>query len=138
MRHGAVELVVAAIAAGWERLAMQMPSSPYHVGVLAEPIGDLKRGAFALAIVLFVAAWLSPWTGPSRWVAWLIHGGVVITVVGLVYGAATGMKGVQFEDPRPDSSALLATRLAGEVILAVGLVAWVLRLLRTRPPDSSP
>ncbi len=114
---------------------MQAPSSAFHVGVLPEPIADLKHGAFGLGVMLMTAAWLSPWIQPGKVLRGLLHSGAVVTVVGLLYAALTGMKGVQFDDPRVDSLALLATRVVGEAILAAALIGAVVRLLRAPPSE---
>lgn len=114
---------------------MQAPSSAFHVGVLPQPIADLKHGAFGLGVMLMTAAWLAPWIQPGKVLRGLLHSGSIITVIGLLYAALTGMKGVQFEDPRVDSLALLATRVVGEAILGSALIGMVVRVLRAPPSE---
>ncbi len=139
IRHGVLLLLVAGVAVVWELLASQPPSSPYRVGVFAEPVTDLKHAAVMFAVLCFSAAWLRPWLGAGtlpRLVLGAIHVGVLITTLSLIYGATTGMKGVQFDDPRPDSMGLLAFRLLGEAIVGLGLLGFASRILLREPPTS--
>jgi len=139
----AIALLLVAVAAGvWEQLASQVPDSPFHVGILPGPVGQLRNAATTLALVLFAAAWLMPWAIGSgkepRWLVALAYAGSVLTIVSLAYGATTGMYGVQIEDPRPDSRVLFAARSIGEGILVICLVDLARRILLKPPaPPSS-
>src|SRR5688572_6507142 len=85
--------LLAAVATVWEVLAMQWPDSPFHLGVLAGPIGQLRGFSFALGGGLALAAWLWPslyGAGKGRYALGLLLGGALIHSLALLYGAAHG------------------------------------------------
>jgi hypothetical protein len=120
-------------------MAAQSPTSPYHVGVLAGPVGQLRTGATVLALCTLAGAWLMPWiaAGQGR-DPWLLvgayHLGVALMIGSFVYGATTGMHGVQIDDPRPDSQLLFAVRALGYALLAGCLLDVARRVFTRRPP----
>lgn len=137
VRLGLVVLLGAAVAAVWEVLALQAPTSPYHFGVLPGPVGALRDSASITALCLFAAAWLWPWASQGRELrAWLVlvHVGVIVSLGALTYGATTGMYGVQIDDLRVDSRWLFRIRAMGQLVLAGCLVDYARRVLFTRAP----
>ncbi len=137
VRLGAVLLVLAAAAGVWEMLAMQIPSSQYRVGVLPGPVAQLREMAVVLGLSAFAAAWLLPWIAPDRepWPLCVgVHVGAVVTLGAMVYGATTGMYGVQIYDPRPDSQILFVVRWIGQGILGICLLDFARRILFRRAP----
>jgi len=135
----AVGLLLVAVVAGiWETLAAQAPSSEFHVGHLAGPIGQLRLTATVLGLCMLGAAWLEPWLGAGR-PAWrlvaALYAGAALTVGAMIWGATTGMYGVQISDPRPDSRWLFWSRAAGLLLLA-GCLLDVARRVFTRPPPA--
>jgi hypothetical protein len=114
-------LVAVAIASSiWEVLASQAPSSPFYAGVLPGPVGQLRSTATTLGLLMFVAALLLPRTAPDleprTWLA-SVYVGVAITLGAMIYGATTGMLGVQITDPRPESVVLFVVRATGQAVL---------------------
>ncbi|MFW5926365.1 MAG: hypothetical protein ACOC9O_03060 [Myxococcota bacterium] len=126
-------LLVGALAGGWEILASQSPYSPFRLGVLPAPIAQLRATAITLALLHFSAAWLLPWMAPDREPTYLVtalYVGSLLTIAALLYGAATGMMGLQIDDVRTDARILLATRATGLVILLLCLLDVARRVLR--------
>lgn len=126
-------LVVGALAGGWEILASQSPYSPFRLGVLPAPIAQLRGTAITLAVLLFSAAWLLPWVAPDDEPTYLVTGlyiGSLLTLAALLYGASTGMMGLQIDDVRTDARVLLATRVTGMVILLLCLLDFARRAFR--------
>lgn len=133
MRLALVLLVLGALAGGWEILASQSPYSPFRLGVLPEPIGQLRGTAITLGLLVLAAAWLLPWVAPNEEPTYLVlamHIGAVLTLAAMAYGAATGMMGLQIDDVRVDAQALLAVRVTGESILFLCLLDFVRRAFR--------
>lgn len=138
VRLGVVLLLIAAVAAVWELLALQAPASEWHVGVLSGPVGTLRNTAVTFALVFFAAAWLMPWAAPHgepRALVIAVHVGVAIVIVALAYGATTGMYGVQIQDLRTGSVWLFRCRALGMAILFVCLLDFARRILLRRPPE---
>jgi hypothetical protein len=138
VRLGVALILVAAVAGVWETLAAQAPSSEFHVGHLPGPIGQLRLTAMILGLAMLAAAWLEPWLGAGQppWrLVWALHVGALITIAAMVWGATTGMYGVQISDPRPESRWLFSTRAVGLTILG-GCLVDVARRISTRRPDS--
>src|SRR5688572_22422658 len=140
VRLGVVLLVVGAAAGVWEWLALQSPGSTWHVGALPGPVGTLRGTAFTLGLAMIAAAWLMPWAAPGREPrAWVIavHLGVVVVLIALVWGATTGMYGVQIEDLRAESKWLFRLRALGTLILIGCLLDFARRILFRAPPPPS-
>lgn len=135
-------LIAAAAASVWEILARQAPSSGWHMGVLPGPVAELRDTTVTFALLFFAAAWLVPVIAPDRepWVlVGALYAGAIITVAALVYGATTGMYGVQIDDPRPDSVWLFKIRAFGQLLLVAGLLDIARRFFfgarRPSPPS---
>lgn len=126
-------LVLGALAGVWEMLASQSPYSPWRFGVLPEPVAQLRNTAVTLGLLLVAAAWLLPFAAPGEEPTYLVvalYIGSLVTLAAMTYGAATGMMGIQIDDPRLDARALLATRLTGEGILLLCLLDFARRVMR--------
>jgi hypothetical protein len=125
--------LLSGVAVVWEVLAMQWPDSPFHVGVLAGPVGQLRGFAFALGAALALSAWLWPHlygAGAGRYAMTLLLAGSAIHVGALVYAALEGMVGVQILDPRADARWLVLTRGLGHALMLVALGDGFVRALR--------
>ena len=112
---------------------MQWPDSPFHVGILAGPIGQLRGFSFGLGAVLALAAWLWPQLygiGAARYALVLLVAGSTIHTGALAYAAVHGMVGVQILDPRADARWLVATRGVGHALMLAALVDAFVRALR--------
>jgi hypothetical protein len=125
--------LLAGAATVWEVLAMQWPDSPFHVGILSGPIGQLRGFAFGLGAALALAAWLWPQLygpGLGRYALVLLVAGSSIHVAALLYAAMQGMIGVQILDPRADARWLVAARGLGHALSLAALVDAFVRALR--------
>jgi hypothetical protein len=128
-----VLLVVGCLAGAWEILASQAAHSPWHAGVPAEPVAQLRSTGIALALLLAVGAWILPWAAPHEDPAYLvavIYVGTLLTVGAMLYGAATGTTGVRIDAPGIGARALFAARVTGQGILMLGLLDFTWRILR--------
>jgi hypothetical protein len=124
---------LSAAAAGWEFLALQMPDSPFHLGVLSGPIAQLRNfsallgiGALALAPVwahLYAA-------GEGRPMLALLLLATFVLLAALAYAAAYGMVGAQLLDPRLDARVVSYARALGHALLTIALALLCLRALR--------
>jgi hypothetical protein len=124
---------LAALAAVWEGMAMQAPDSPFHVGVLAGPIGQLRGYTFAVGTGMLGAAWLWPWLypqGKGRFSLAALILGALLSTAALAYAALHGMIGAQLIDPRPDARAIAVARGAGHVLLMSALFSAALQAFR--------
>lgn len=133
-------LLVAVAAGVWEILASQPPGSAYHAGVLVGPIAQLRHTALVHGLLLLAGTWLLPHAARrQRNEPWMlvaaVHVGVVLTLGAMVYGAATGMKGVQIHDPRSGAQAMFLARMAGHAVLAACLLDLTRRLWRKPQAD---
>ena len=131
-------LMAAALASVWELFALQVPGSPFSLGMLPGPIASLRDSAVMLALVLLGVAWLLPWAYQSkepRLMVGLTYLGVILALSGSLYGAVTGMYGVQITDPRTDATVLFVVKHGGQLLLAGCLldVAW--RVILKKPPE---
>jgi hypothetical protein len=119
-------VAVACMSAGalghaWELLAIQAPSSPWHVGGF-----PLAVARFALhAWITGLAVWaLAPRRRDgSRALLALTAAGAALSLGALGASAATGLLGVQIRDARAGSAVILGARVVGGVLLAVAM-AW--------------
>jgi hypothetical protein len=116
-------------AACWEFLALQMPDSPFHVGVLSGPIAQLRNFSAALGIgaLALAAAWprlYAPDDGLPLFL--LLLSGTAVLLGALLYAALQGMVGAQLLDPRLDARLLAYARALGHglLTLALGLLLW--------------
>ncbi|MFW6050392.1 MAG: hypothetical protein ACODAU_04415 [Myxococcota bacterium] len=126
-------LIGGALAGGWEILASQSPYSPWRIGVLPDPVGQLRHTCVVLALLLFAGAWLVPWAAPDEEPTYLVvslHIGALLTVGAMAYGAAHGMMGLQIDDLRTDARAVFAARATGHGILFLCLLDYARRVFR--------
>ena len=126
---------VSALACVWELFALQMPDSPFHLGVLSGPIAQLRNFSFGLGLGALGLAWL--WRGlyaahEGRWQLWTLLSAALLQVMALGYAAAQGMVGVQLLDPRLDARLVVYVRLAAHALLLVGLFALLVRVFRAK------
>jgi hypothetical protein len=131
-------LAITALIALWELFALQVPSSPFNLGMLPGPIASLRNSALIFALVLLSVAPLIPWAYQNkepRFVVTLTYLGVLMALGGGFYGAITGMSGVQIIDPRPDAIILFIVKLAGHLLLVISLFDFARRILFSAPSE---
>lgn len=127
--------LVSGVACVWELLALQMPDSPFHVGVLSGPIAQLRNFSFGLGLGLLVMStlWRSLYAADQAlWLAYTLSGAAWLQVGALGYAAGQGMVGVQLLDPRLDARLVVYVRLFAFAALLIGLVTLLVRALRSR------
>jgi hypothetical protein len=125
--------LLSGLACVWELLALQMPDSPFHLGVLSGPIAQLRGFSFGLGLGALGLAGLWPGlyaAGEGRWVLWTLLAAATIQVLALGYAAGQGMVGVQLLDPRLDARLVVYARLGSHGLLLLGLSALLVRALR--------
>jgi hypothetical protein len=125
--------LVGGVACVWELLALQMPDSPFHVGVLSGPIAQLRNFSFGLGLGLLVLSmlWRSLYSeGEARWLLFTLIGAALLQAGALGYAAGQGMVGVQLLDPRLDARLVVYVRLLAYAALLVGLVTLLVRAAR--------
>jgi len=135
LKLGLALLGVAAAGVVAHTLAVQTPSSPWWIGLLPGPIAQLRDASALLgALLLAGAPYVSARPGerePFGLVVALCVG-VVLVLTTLAVGAATGMFGVQIDDPRPASRWLFRARTLGEIVLFGAFVAFARRVWKAR------
>jgi hypothetical protein len=129
LRLAVIVLCTAAGAGVWEVLASQAPGSPLSIGMLPGPIEMLRETALVLGLLLLGATFLVRETGTTRRVAVGLHVAVAITLLAAIYGAMTGMHGVQARDLRPDATPLFIVKYVGRFGVLVCLIAIARRAL---------
>lgn len=129
LRLAVIVLCVAAGAGVWEMLASQAPGSPLWIGMLPGPIESLRETATLLGLLLLAASWLVSAALP-RALEFALHATVALTLLAALYGAATGMHGVQAVDLRSDAVVLFAAKVAGKLGVATCLLLIASRALR--------
>lgn len=135
VRLGLVLLCLSAGAASWEFLALQIPDSPFHVGILSGPIAQARNFSAALGIGALTVAPLWPrlyGPGEGRWVFTLALAGTAALVAALFYAAAQGMVGAQLLDPRLDARLVAYARASGHALLTVALLLILARTFKMR------
>jgi hypothetical protein len=125
--------ILSALGCVWELLALQMPDSPFHLGVLAGPIGQLRSFSFGLGLGSLVLAWLWPQlygSGHGFLVLglWLLAS--LLQAGALSYAAGQGMVGVQLLDPRLDARLVVYTRIFAHGLSLLALLALAVRAVR--------
>lgn len=138
VRLAIVLLVIGAGAGVWELFAAQPPHSPFQAGVLEGPVAQLRRTAITYGLVLVAGAWLLPWAWPDREptkLVWTVHGGVVLTMGAMLYGASQSLMGLQIMDLRTDARIVFGVRALGQALSMACLLALAHRVLlrRSRP-----
>ena len=138
IRLSIILLAVTALAGLWELLALQVPNSPFGIGMLPGPIGSFRSSALTMALLLLSVAWLIPWAYQGkepRVIVKLAYLGVIMWLGGSFYGALNGMYGVQIIDPRPDATALFFIKVGGQLLLVICLGDLARRILFRAPPE---
>jgi hypothetical protein len=133
VRLGLLLWLAAALTTVWELLALQPPTSPLHLGILAGPIAQLSNFAFAHGCValLLGSLWARLYeAGRGRRVAWLFACGALLHLLALAYAASHGLLAIQLLDPRLDARLALYTRAFAHALSSVALVAITIRALR--------
>lgn len=117
----------------WEFFALQMPDSPFHLGVLSGPIAQLRNfsAALGLGVLALAPIWPALYApGQGRFALALLLLASVVLLGTLTYAAAQGMVGVQLLDPRFDARCVAYTRAFGHGLLALALCLLLVRALR--------
>lgn len=130
LRLAVIVLCVAAGAGVWEVLASQAPGSPLSIGMLPGPIEMLRETAVVLGLLILGASMLVRDRGVARGIVVGLHVAVAITLLAALYGAASGMHGVQARDLRPDATPLFVSKYLGRLGVAACLLAIARRALR--------
>jgi ammonia channel protein AmtB len=129
LRLAVIVLCAAAGAGVWEVLASQAPGSPLSIGMLPGPIEMLRDTALTLGLLLLGASWLVRESGATCGVVIGLHVAVAVTLLAAVYGAVSGMHGVQARDLRPDATPLFIVKYVGRLGVLVSLLAIARRAL---------
>ncbi len=133
VRLGLLCLAVGAVASVWEFLALQPPSSPWHLGGYPIATARLALHAFVTGLVTLA---LSPTDGrPHRPLLAVASLGAALALAAHALTAATAWRGVVLHDARGGSAAILAARLTGGALQLTAL-AWASRLRWTTPPTT--
>lgn len=130
LRLAVIVTCIAAVAGVWEILASQAPGSPLYIGVLPGPVQMLRETALVLGLLLLAASALVPQSGVSRGLVLGLHLSVAVTLLAALYGALTGMHGVQACDLRPDATPLFIVKHLGRLGVGACLFALARRALR--------
>ncbi|HEY2736478.1 MAG TPA: hypothetical protein VGI70_20905 [Polyangiales bacterium] len=132
LRLGCGVLVFGALAGAWETLASQAPGSALYIGMLPGPIELLRETALTWGLLITLAGVLLAERSLSgRWFA-ALYSGVAMTLGAGLYGAATGMHGVQASDLRLDATWLFLVKHLGRLTLLICLLAIARRSLSER------
>lgn len=132
--------VLSGLCQVWEVLAVQSPDSPFHFGVLAGPVVQLRSHCFALGAVCVGLSCLWPVLGLES--GWLLLGafltGALFETAALTWAAANGMLAVQVFDPRPDARLMLYLRAFGHGLSLLAGIAFFVSAARTASQRASP
>lgn len=133
VRLALVCLAVGAVASVWEFLALQPPSSTWHLGGYPLATARLSLHAFVTGLVTLA---LAPTDArPRRALFSLAALGALFSLGAHAFTAATAWRGVVLHDARGGSLALLSARLLGGA-LQLSALAWGLRLRWIAPPTT--
>jgi hypothetical protein len=130
LRLAVIVLCAAALAGGWEVLASQAPGSPIYIGVLPGPVAMLRETALLLGLLLLASSMLVPERALPRALVLALHVSVALTLLAALYGALTGMHGIQLRDLRPDATPLFILKYTGRLGVLVCLLAVARRALQ--------
>lgn len=133
VQAGIALIALSGVASAWFFFASQIPSAAFRLDVLPGPVAQLRDATAFLGLLMFALGWLMPAAERTRDATRLLHVllvGVTIWVIALIYGANTGMLGLQIDDPRKDSRWLLLVRLLGEAVTVLALIVFGIRILR--------
>ena len=128
-------LCLSAGAASWEFSALQIPDSPFHMGVLSGPIAQARNFSGALGVGALALAPIWPrlyGPGEGRLALALALAGTGVLIPAVFYAAAQGMVGAQLLDPRLDARLVAYARASGHVLLTLALVLLLVRALKRR------
>ena len=129
---GIALLALSGLAAVWFFFASQIPSATYRADVLPGPVAQLRDATGFLGLLMFVLAWLMPLAEKRKEanrLMLMLTIGITVLVISLIYGANTGMLGLQIDDPRRDSRWLLLSRTVGEILTTLALLFFASRIL---------
>lgn len=126
-------LAVGALSSVWEFLALQPPSSTWHLGGYPLATARLSMHAFVTGLVTLA---LAPTDGRARRPLFALAAlGALLSLGAHGLTAATAWRGVVLHDARGGSLALLSARLLGGA-LQLSAFAWGLRLRWNAPPTT--
>jgi hypothetical protein len=111
----------------WETLALQAPSSPWHMPGMPLAVARLALHAWVMGLA---AHSLSRGVALPRWVLTVSVVGVTLSLGAQAVSAATGLLGVQVRDLRAGSGWVLGARTLGGAALAVAFGGAVAQRLR--------
>lgn len=111
----------------WESLALQAPSSPWHMPGLPLAVARLALHAWVTGLAIHT---LARGVALPRWVLPLAVVGVALSLGAQAVSAATGLLGVQVRDVRAGSLWVLLARALGGLTLAIAFGATVAQRLR--------
>ncbi len=144
VRVGIASIAVGALAWGWDLLAHQVPSSPFHLHGYPGAIDRLGTHAWIEAALIFALAPRAAERGfandsrGARLASLTAATGTLLAFASMTVSARTGVLANQLADTTSFASLLLAARLAGDALLLVALVLTVRAALRSPPPPGSP
>jgi len=126
-------LAVGALSSVWEFVALQPPSSTWHLAGYPIAAARLSMHAFVTALVTLA---LAPTDGRARRALFALAAlGALLSLGAHGFTAATAWRGVVIHDARGGSLALLSARLLGGA-LQLSALAWGLRLRWNAPPTA--
>ena len=111
----------------WESLALQAPSSPWHMPGMPLAVARLALHAWVTGVAVHT---LSRGVKLPRWVLPVTVAGVVFSLGAQAVSAATGLLGVQVRDLRAGSHWVLAVRALGGLLLSIALGSTIAQRLR--------
>jgi hypothetical protein len=133
VRLGLACLAVGALSSVWEFVALQPPSSPWHLAGFPVAVARLSMHAFVTGLVTLA---LAPAAAQARRALLALAAlGAALALAAHAVTAATAWRGVVLHDARGGSLALLTARLLGGA-LQLTAFAWALRLRWTAPPTT--
>lgn len=133
VRLGLLCLAAGAVGSVWEFVALQPPSSPWHLAGYPVAAARLSVHAFVTGLVTLA---LAPADGrPHRPLLAVSALGALLALAAHALTAATAWRGVVIHDVRGGSLALLVTRLVGGALQLTAL-AWASRLRWAAPPPT--
>lgn len=122
-------MAVGAAAWLWECLALQAPTSPWHLPGMPMAVARLATHAWLTGLAVYA---LTRDVSPPRWVLLASVCGAALSLGAQGASAATGLLGVQVRDGRGGSHLVLAMRVLGGLSLAVAFAAVASQRLRRR------
>ena len=133
VRLAVVCLAVGVAASAWEFVALQPPSSPWHLAGYPIATARLAQHAFVTGLVTLALAPAD--RRPRRALFALAALGALLALAAHALTAATAWRGVLIHDARGGGLALLTARLLGGA-LQLTAFAWAARLRWSAPPTT--